>query len=254
MAGMGGGEVPVRRAATVALVRDSPSGVEAFVLRRVAGMAFAGGMTVFPGGGVDDRDLAPVPFAGRPADWWSDRLGLPTAEASAVLSAALRELFEETGVLLGAGAPTSAREQLRLDVTAHRIGLVDVLGAERIAAAFDDLVPWARWITPPGPPRRFDTYFFVAALPSDQQAELLTSEAELGDWVAPAQLLADYRKGDRPMMPPTLAVLTQLAAAGTLADLLAVHRQITPVRPVVLSAPGERLRVSLDGWELEGDT
>lgn len=251
---MGGGEVPVRRAATVALVRDGPSGVEAFMLRRVAGMVFAGGMTVFPGGGVDDRDLVEIAFAGRGVGWWTVRLGLPAVETSAVLSAAVRELFEETGVLLGAAAPSASREQLRLEVTAHRIGLADVLGAEGISAAFDDLVPWARWITPPGQSRRFDTFFFVAALPAGQQANLLTTEAELGEWVAPAALLVDHRSRARPMMPPTLAVLTQLAAAGTVADLLATQRQIEPVRPVVISAPGEPLRVSLDGWESEGDS
>ncbi|HEY4994302.1 MAG TPA: NUDIX domain-containing protein, partial [Nakamurella sp.] len=94
-------EIPLRRAATVMLLRDTAAGLEVFVLRRVTGMAFAAGMTVFPGGAVDTADdAAPLAWVGPDAIWWAERLGVSARDAASLVVAAVRELFEETGVLL----------------------------------------------------------------------------------------------------------------------------------------------------------
>ncbi len=193
---------------------------------------------------------------GRPLSWWAQRLEVPEPEAAEVLAAAVRELFEETGVLLGAAAPAgpepaAERERRRLELTAHRIGVADVLAAERLAAPFDKLVPWARWITPPGPKRRYDTFFFVATVPDGQQAAMVTTEAEHGQWDRPADLIAAHAAGLRAIMPPTLSVLHQVGDAATVAEVLATQRPIRAVRPRVISAPGEPLRVEVEGREMQ---
>ena len=94
----------------------------------------------------------------------------------------------------------------------------------------DLLRPWANWVTPAGHTRRYDTFFFAAALPDGQQARLLTSEADLGQWRAPQALLAEYDVGAVQLMPPTLAMLTDLAGAGSVAEVMAARRVVTPVR------------------------
>ena len=248
-------DVPVRRAATVLLTRDGDRGLEVFTLHRAAAMVFAPGVVAFPGGGVDPTDRAALAVPGRPLSWWAQRLDLPEPEVAELLAAAVRELFEETGVLLGAPPVephvTAERERLRLELTAHRIGIADVLTAEGIEAPFDQLIPWARWITPPGPPRRYDTFFFVAVAPDGQEAAIVTTEAEHGQWDRPADLIAAHAAGERAIMPPTLSVLHQVSDAATVAELLATQRTITAVRPRVISAPGEPLRVEVEGREMQ---
>jgi 8-oxo-dGTP pyrophosphatase MutT (NUDIX family) len=251
-----GVDVPVRRASTVVLARDGDRGVEVFTLHRAAALVFAPGVVAFPGGGVDPTDRAELAVPGRPLSWWATRLDLPEPEAAELLAAAVRELFEETGVLLGAApavepGPAADRERLRLELTAHRVGVADVLAAEGIAAPFDQLVPWARWITPPGQTRRYDTYFFVAVVPGGQQPAMVTSEAEHGQWDRPADLIAAHAAGERRIMPPTLSVLHQVGDAATVAELLATERTIKAVRPRVISAPGEPLRVEVEGREMQ---
>lgn len=138
-----------RLAATVLLLRSAVPGFEVFLQRRSAGMAFAAGMYVFPGGAVDPQDYRGEPVGG--ADWPA-RLGRPLAEAQAVVRAAVRELQEETGV--------------------------------RVAAR--DLLPWARWITPESEPRRYDTYFFVAGLPAGESPAEPAGESDHSLWLRPA--------------------------------------------------------------------
>ena len=228
------------------LVRDGvgAAGLEVFVLHRVAGMVFAPSVTVFPGGGVDPSDAQLIPWSGPEPHWWADALGTTPERAAALVTAAVRELFEETGVLLaGRGADDADRE----DVTAHRRSLSAVLTARGLTLRTELLRPWANWVTPVGNTRRYDTFFFLAALPKGQQARLLTTEAESGRWARPADLLAEYAADALALMPPTLAMLTELAAAGTVTEAMAQRRQVVPVLPTVVSAPGEPLQVEVDG-------
>ena len=113
------------------------------------------------------------------------------------------------------------------------------------------LRPWANWITPEGNPRRYDTFFFVAALPPGQQARMLTTEAESGRWATPADLLAEHDAGSLAMMPPTLAMLLDLQRAGSVQQAMSSPRNVTPVTPTVVSKPGEPLQVRVDGRVFE---
>ena len=233
----------IRPAATVMLIRDTFPGVEVFVLRRVAAMAFAPGMTVFPGGGVDrtDRD-GPLEWLGPDEAWWADHLNVEPVAARELLVAAVRELFEETGVLLAApsvdGPVGGLEEAVRLAMIDHRVTLSVALAVFDLRLRADLLRPWANWITPPGRTRRYDTFFFVAALPAGQQAEMLTTEADLGQWRSPQALFAERDAGTTALMPPTMAMLTDLAAYDCVADVMAAERTVTPVRVRAGDFPG----------------
>jgi 8-oxo-dGTP pyrophosphatase MutT (NUDIX family) len=240
---------PVRDAATVMLVRDRPDaapGVEVFAFRRVPRMAFAPGMLVFPGGSVDAADVR-TPFRG------------PAPEDAAALGAAVRETFEECGVLLAvdkagiapdAGALRSNDwEERRLRLAAGELALADALGADGLAVRPADLHPWARWVTPPFENRRFDTRFYVAVLPPGQQARDLGGEGERAAWLSPAEAVAAHAAGELPMLPPTLVCLEELAAVPDVAALLATPRTPAPVSPwIARDATGALvLRIDLDG-------
>jgi 8-oxo-dGTP pyrophosphatase MutT (NUDIX family) len=239
--------VSVRPASTVMVLRDSASGLQVYVLRRVPEMAFAAGMTVFPGGAVDPADHEPsIGWIGPDAAWWAGRLAVHPAAARALVVAAVRELFEETGVLLAGGPqrnrqaqssraaapgdrPVELTEAVRLDILARRTTLAAALASADLGLRADLLRPWANWITPAGRPRRYDTFFFAAALPDGQEAKQLTSEADLGEWRTPQGLLEEHNAGALRLMPPTVAMLTDLAEFGSVAQALAAERVVTPV-------------------------
>jgi 8-oxo-dGTP pyrophosphatase MutT (NUDIX family) len=220
---------PPRPAATVLLLRPP---LHVYLVRRAATMAFAGGMYAFPGGTVDPRD------AGTDLDWVAppERLGLPADQARAVVCAAVREVFEETGVLLaGADAgsvlpdvSTADWEEARRAVEAREIGFAQLLRERGLVLRGDLLAAWSRWITPEFEPRRYDTYFFLARLPEGQLTRHIGTEASHAAWAAPADT------GDLPMLPPTRVTLEQLARFDSVDAALAgaLHRDaVTPVRP-----------------------
>ena len=222
--------VPVPRlAATVMLLRPP---YEVYLVRRASTMAFAAGMYAFPGGTVDPRDAATdLDWVGPP-----NRLGLPEDEARAVVCAAVREVFEETGVLLAgpsagsvlADVSTVDWEERRRAVEARQIGFAELLRESGLVLRGDLLAAWSRWITPEGEPRRYDTYFFAARLPEGQLTRHIGAEASHGLWAAPAGT------ADLPMLPPTRTTLAQLAECSTVDDALnaAAHRDaVHPVRP-----------------------
>ncbi len=230
---------PGNRDASDALAYDNPDdqpGIEVFVLRRVAAMDFAAGMTVFPGGAVDEGDrVEGQGWMGPDAKWWAQALGADAAKAGALVVAAVRELFEETGVLLACAADPGRTTAIpddaaRLAVLHRRRGLSDVLADAGLQIRADLLRPWANWITPPGRTRRYDTFFFAAALPAGQEARMLTTEAESGQWRTPEALLAEHAIRATALMPPTVAMLTDLADFGSVAEVMAAHRVISPVR------------------------
>ncbi|MGS0686438.1 NUDIX hydrolase [Nakamurella sp. GG22] len=251
VASEGGRGVPeIRPAATVMLLRDAADDeLEVFVLRRVAAMAFAPGMTVFPGGAVDPSDHADIPgWTDADTQRWSAALGAEPESARAFVIAAIRELFEETGVLL-ASALSGAVQSGALLADADRLAILhrerhfaDVLASAGLRVRPDLLRPWANWITPPGRTRRYDTFFFAAALPDGQDARMLTSEADLGQWRTPAALLAESDIGAAALMPPTVAMLTDLVDFDTVADVMAAARVVTPVRVRASDFPGLNLR------------
>lgn len=200
------GKSPVgpRLAATVVLLRDHDDRLEIYTQRRAATMAFAPGMYAFPGGSVAAAD-AELAADAEPAV--VTRMGLPVESARAVLRAAVREVAEETAVRLAPG----------------------------------QLAPWARWLTPEFEPRRFDTFFFLAALPAGQQPADADGEADHALWLPPGEAL------QLPMLPPTRHTLAALARYGDVASALtgAGGRDVSvPIEPVIeIDADGVWLRL-----------
>lgn len=249
--------VTPRRAATVLLLRDGAGGPEVHMLRRRTSMAFAGGAYAYPGGGVDPRDEHPVRWAGPAPAEWAARLGVDEpAEAQAIVCAAVRETYEESGVLLAGPTADSVVADTRGDdweadraaLVARELAFADFLDRRGLVLRSDLLGAWARWITPEFEPRRYDTWFFVAALPVGQRASNASTEADRTVWIRPAEAAAGYDRGELLMMPPTIATLRALEGYGTSAEALAGARDqdLTPVLAqarlegdqVVLSWPG----------------
>lgn len=238
-AASGAAPAAAKLASTVVLLRAGPSaGFECFAIRRATSMAFAGGLYAFPGGGVDPRDAAVQPaWAGASPAEWGRRLRLDEATARAVVCAAVREVFEECGVLLAGPDPDTVVgdvsdatwESARVALIAREVGFAELLTERGLVLRSDLLAPWSRWITPEFEPRRYDTYFFLAALPARQVTKITQSgEAESSVW-APAAELAG---GAYPMLPPTTATLREVAACEDLATAWRVAAGRDPGVPV----------------------
>ncbi|MBB1155575.1 NUDIX hydrolase [Amycolatopsis dendrobii] len=241
-------------AATVILLRDVSDGVEVFLQHRVMGMAFAGGMTVFPGGGVDPRDAdASVAWAGPPPSWWAEQFTCDESLARALVCAAVRETFEESGVLLAGTedsvvADVAPYHEARKALESREISLAGFLADAGLTLRADLLHPYAHWVTPPQEQRRYDTRFFVAKLPEGQRADGATSEAAAAGWQPPAEAVADAREGRRTLMPPTWLTLVELAEFAKADAVLAEPREIVKTVPTLVR-DGENIRVVLDTSE-----
>jgi len=241
-AGPSAPDVPVRDAATVVLVRDGAEGPEVYLLRRHARMAFAPGQAVFPGGGVDPRDReVEVTWAGPPAAEWAVRLRCDGPTARGLICAAVRETFEESGVLLaGDAADTSVADTTGAEWEADRLALesreqslADLLRRRGLVLRSDLLGAWAHWITPGFEPRRYDTRFFVAVLPAGQRTRDVSSESDAVAWMRPLDALDAVRDGRLAMMPPTEQTCVEIAELGCAADALpaAAARPLVTVEP-----------------------
>lgn len=236
--------VPVRDASTVVLVRDGADEIEVFLQRRVKQMAFAGGMTVFPGGGVDPRDRdADIRWVGPEVDFWAEVFSTDEASARALVCAAVRETFEECGVLLAGTADTVHddpaslfSERARLE--AKEISLGEFLTAQGLVLRADLLRPLAHWITPENESRRYDTRFFLASMPESQEADGETSEAAETKWMSAAAAIDDWDAGKHFLLPPTWTQLRYIASFTNVADLLAAQRDITAIQPAVGDGSG----------------
>lgn len=246
-------ERPVKDASTVMVIRDSHAGPEVFVARRVRGMAFAGGMTVFPGGGVDAADDDPdLAWTGPEPHWWADRLGCEEARARRLVCAAARETFEECGVLLADhldGSPVSDAGRYhaaRAELEGHRMTFSNFLATEELSLAAGRLRPFDHWITPAVEKRRYDTRFFLAAQPVGQEPDDQTTEVDLTMWARPADLLGDFRSGRSMLLPPTWVQLHTLSQFDDVASALASERSIAPIEPAILEHQGG-IRVGFDG-------
>jgi 8-oxo-dGTP pyrophosphatase MutT (NUDIX family) len=240
----GPADVPIRDAATVVLLRDGLDGVEVWLLTRVTQMAFAAGMTVFPGGRVDDADPS-LPLVGGDVAAVALRFDCDETTAHALIGAAVRETFEETGVLLS--VPAADLSGARADVERGLVSFGDLLRANGLAVDADALHPWSRWITPAGESRRYDTRFFVGALPEAAEAQDVTTESSAASWVPIADALEQAQRGERKMLPPTLMTLGSLLPFATVAEALAsaASRRLDAVRPEVRVAEDGSVAVEL---------
>jgi 8-oxo-dGTP pyrophosphatase MutT (NUDIX family) len=244
------GHVPpaaTRDAATVMLLRSGDDGPEVYMLRRKASMAFAPGAFVFPGGSVDPRDAdEEIAWAGPGAAEWGRIFDAPGQLARALVCAAVRETFEESGVLLaGPSAMTVVADTRGDDWEADRHALLDrslslagLLRRRRLVLRADLLRPWSRWITPVVEERRFDARFFAAALPPGQRTRDVGGEAAQVAWIKPADAVAAGRRKEIVLWLPTAVTLGELAECGTVAAALATPRQVTPLLPEVTIRAG----------------
>ena len=252
---MGGPPAVPRDAATVMLLRpavqgDSKGGMgrwagggglEVYMLRRRQTMPFAPGAYVFPGGSVDSRDAdAEVAWAGPDVTEWAGWLGSGPELARGLLCAAVRETFEEAGVLLAGASADDTTVPAADGLEPDRLGLLDrslslagLLARRGLVLRTDLLRPWARWITPAGESRRYDTRFFAAALPERQQTRVIRDEADQVAWLRPADVLAAAGRGEALLLPPTAVTLAELAECDSVAAALAAARQITPLEPEI---------------------
>lgn len=244
--------VPVipRPAATVLLLRDGREGLEVFMVVRHHQIDFASGALVFPGGSID------------PADQEAAANGLCAAvpplepEALALRVAAVRETFEECGVLLArprdrAGLIDAAR--LRTIEAVHRAALAagratfaGMAAAEGLELATDLLTPFAHWITPPRMPKRFDTHFFLAPTPTDQLAVHDGGESVDSVWISPARAIAEAAEGRWKVLFPTRLNLQKLAQWTTSAAAIEAAGQspvVTVMPQVELTAAGRLMRI-----------
>lgn len=247
-----------RQAATVVLLRDGDGGdgPQAYLLRRRTSMAFAGGMYAYPGGGLDPRDgEAEFGWAGPTPAEWGERLGVDARTAQAVVCAAVRETFEEAGVLLAGPDAASTAEPRdwtaeRAALEAHELSFADFLRKHGLVLRSDLLAGWARWVTPAFEERRFDTWFFVAVLPAGQAAAQHVGEADRVAWLSPAEAVDGYAEGRYGMLPPTVTVLRELVGVRTAAEALsaAADRRIEPILGRAELA-GDRMTVRWSGYE-----
>ncbi len=257
--------VTVREAATVMLVRDEPD-LHVFMLRRSLYAAFVGGAYVFPGGAVDPADRAPALVA--------RTHGRTDAEAGALVGmadgglgfwvAAIREAFEEAGVLLARSAVTGDPVDLddpetaaRLEVARHAVGrgerpFLDVVLEEDLVLDASALHLFAHWITPAGAPRRFDTWFFVAEAPEGHAYLHDDAETVASEWVRPDDALERGRRGELELIFPTMRSLSVLGRFDTAVTLLDALREawVSPTAAMVGDYNGAR--VSLPGDAGEG--
>jgi len=232
--------VTPKRAATVMLLKDTQSTPVVHMLRRRASMAFAAGAYAYPGGGVDPRDDEHhIRWAGPTRAWWANRLGVDETSAQAIVCAAVRETYEEAGVLLAGPTPDTVVgdttgeewEADRAALVARELSFAEFLDRRGLVLRSDLLGAWTRWITPEFESRRYDTWFFVAALPEGQRTRNASTEADRTVWIRPSDAAASYDKGELLMMPPTVATLRQLIPYDSAADALAAAptRDLTPV-------------------------
>ncbi|MGW0590746.1 NUDIX hydrolase [Streptosporangium sp. NPDC002607] len=253
--------VPARDAATVVILREDAGQVEVYLLRRKASMAFAAGAYVFPGGSVDPRDTdQEITWAGPSPAAWGEIFRADEQTARGLVCAAVRETFEESGVLLaGPSAESVVADTTGDDWEADRLALIDrtlsfadFLGRRGLVLRSDLLRPWAHWITPEVENKRFDTRFFVAALPPGQLTRDVGGEADQVVWVRPADALGQGRAGQIFLMPPTHRTLTELCAYDKVSETLAAEREIVTFMPKIAEVDGEMRIVLDDDYEFGG--
>jgi 8-oxo-dGTP pyrophosphatase MutT (NUDIX family) len=248
-----GDEAPVepRHASTVVLVRDgdgAPGGLEVYLLRRHVDMAFAAGMCVFPGGGVDPRDFdADIGWVGASPATWAAALGTDEELARALVCAAVRETFEESGVLLaGPTEDTVVEDTTGEDWEADRrrleqreVSFTAFLEQRGLRLRTDLLRLWGSWVTPLFEPRRFHARFFVAELPAGQVTRDVSTESDHVVWLSVRDAIHAVDDGEMLMLPPTYCTCLEIYDFAHPGDMLAaaVDRELTVIEPEAQVGP-----------------
>ena len=259
---------PAMPAATVTIVRDARDGIEVLMMRRNLKSGFVPGMYVFPGGGLDDADLL---FKNNGLCNCLDdasasgMLGV-AADGLAYWAAAIREAFEESGLLLarnGAGslvtltdAEVAARfDAQRRQLNAGELDFAALIAAEGLQLAADQLVYFAHWITPVTAPRRYDTRFFMAEAPPEQEPFHDDHETIAATWISPAGALTLHQRGEFEMRTPTVRTLETFANCNDVASLRrsldSIQGNVRPLMPRI-GKDGRRYLPGEPGYEEAG--
>ena len=235
------------------------------MMKRSANVQFAGGMWVFPGGSVDDSDDAAnyqQYCTHRSDDSASRQLGLERG-GLAYYVAAIREAFEEAGILLALHRETEAPlelieddtrvrfDALRAGVNEGTIDFLQVVEQERLILDAGQIHYVARWITPPGPPRRFDTRFFISRMPEAQDPIHDDKELVNSDWVAPRDVIERVAAKEMGMLPPTLRMLEALSAFESADEAISAARADLPDERIPMAgkgAPESLVANAQPGW------
>ncbi|QGU01796.1 NUDIX domain protein [Corynebacterium kalinowskii] len=210
-------------AATVLLVRDSAVGMEVYVQERVAEMPTFPNTTVFPGGGLDERDLGYGD--GIECARWGNLLGVEPDLAHGLVMAAVREVFEETGILMARDAAGNLISDAvpyhpaRVPLESHELSFTDFLRDNDLKVATDLLYPFARWVGPGATNPKFDTFSFVAEVPLGQMPKGDTREASSTGWFLPSVILGGWKTGLLRLVIPTWSQLNALSQFRTVAEL-----------------------------------
>jgi 8-oxo-dGTP pyrophosphatase MutT (NUDIX family) len=251
-------------AATVTLVRDGPQGLEVLMMKRNLQSAFVAGKYVFPGGAVDAADAANGVYArctGLDDEAASRRLGV-TADGLAYWIAAIRESFEESGLLLArtaTGQPVAHAHATEL--SRHRKAVADgdlafeaLLNDAGLKLAVDELVYFSHWITPPGAPRRYDTRFFIAQAPAGQEPAHDNEETIESVWVNPRAGVERFHAGTFKLMTPTIHTLRLFAGYDSAAALIDAMRALPDVPTIAprIGKDGRRIMAGEPGYEEAG--
>ena len=266
---------PARPASTVVLIRPSAGRFEVLLVRRHDSVAFMGGAHVFPGGRVDPADrLAEPDTLCDGAEAAAARIpDLAPIDAIAHHVAALRELFEEAAVLLArdaGGAMVGGQEaagrlhKYRAELAARTTTLPEVAARDGLRLALDTVAPFAHWVTPEIEIKRFDTRFFVAAAPVNQDAAHDDLETTLSLWLDPADAVDRCRQGAIALPPPTWTTLRTLEKFSTVDAVMAWARACTVVRlepgfiqradSALLMLPGDPLYPAIPGLDVPAET
>jgi len=235
-----------RNAATIVLMREGatqePGGLEVYLLRRHLAMAFAGGMAVFPGGGVDPRDFDhAVDWVGPAPEEWAAQMGVEVPLARALVCAAVRETFEESGVLFAGPTDDSIVEDTtgadweedRRRLEARELSFTDFLSKRELKLRSDLLRVWGAWLTPVFEPRRYMTWFFVAELPPGQQTRDVSTESVEVSWLSVRDAIAAADEQEMLVLPPQYCTFLELFdfPAPRHALEAAAARDLTTVEP-----------------------
>jgi 8-oxo-dGTP pyrophosphatase MutT (NUDIX family) len=259
-----------KKAATIILLRDKGlEGFEVLLLKRHDKSNFFAGNYVYPGGGLEPADCAPDLHAlcrGLSPGEASRILGGPTPpdESLGYWVAAVRELFEEAGILLAYSqkGPTFGAELLkdptklsgyRTSLHDRKVSLREMAQIEGFTLALDQIIYYGHWITPEARPLRFDTRFFLARHPEGQEADHDRQETTARVWISPVKALEANLRGEIVLSPPTLKTLEDLSGFQRVGDILASARKIDkpPILPVLAKVPEGSLLVF--PWDPEYD-
>lgn len=248
-------------AATVTLVRDGPQGLEVLMMKRNLQSGFVPGKYLFPGGAVDQADAANGVYArctGLDDEAASRRLGVP-AHGLAYWIAAIRESFEEAGMLLAraaTGQPVGHAQagelaRHRKAVAAGELAFEAVLQDAGLQLAVDELVYFSHWITPAGAPRRYDTRFFVAHAPAGQEPAHDNEETIESIWISPRVGVERYREGTFKMLTPTIHTLRLFAGYESAAAVIDAMRALPNVPTIAprIGKDGRRIMPGEPGYE-----